>query len=139
LEDQKTTQDQVGHVPYYSYPFIESDNLSDISPSDIGYLKRQGSFSIPARPVLETFVRQYFLCVHPFLPVLDEALFWDIFATCHNETGAMTQISLFTFQAMLFASSSVSNLASVAIDVKLTRTSVCSRQYPSRYWIHEHS
>ncbi|KAL1960772.1 hypothetical protein VTO42DRAFT_6602 [Malbranchea cinnamomea] len=87
------------------YRFLDSSNLSGLPPEDVKFLEMKGSLHIPSRPILDAFVRHYFLHVHPCLPVLNEADFWHLY---HNRSDQpnreVNAMSLFVFQAMLFAS-----------------------------------
>jgi hypothetical protein len=56
-------------------------------------------------------MRQYFSHVHPHLPLIDEAAFWDAFAGRERGHALDFPISNFTFQAMLFACCSVRDSA----------------------------
>lgn len=101
-DTQTTTPD----VTYSYYPFLRVTNFANIPPEDVNHLDRQGCLRVPTRPVLDEFIQQYFLHVHPLLPMLDEGDFWD---TYHGSPGAVNArppppISLLVFQAMLFAS-----------------------------------
>ncbi|UKZ81534.1 hypothetical protein TrVFT333_009306 [Trichoderma virens FT-333] len=49
-------------------------------------------------PILNEFVRMYFLHVHPIVPLIEEGTFWDSFSCTNGE-----KISLLVFQAMIFA------------------------------------
>lgn len=51
------------------------------------------------------FVHNYFLYVHPFLPLLDEARFWQEYRLFNVHRDG---ISILLFHAMLFAASCVS-------------------------------
>jgi hypothetical protein len=88
----------------------EFDDFSELSVEDIRFLKAQGCFQIPAMPALDRFVQQYFLHVHPLLPMIDEANFWNVFNNNSDGHGQPFKISIFTFQAMLFSCCSVRNL-----------------------------
>ncbi|KAH6665007.1 cutinase transcription factor 1 beta [Halenospora varia] len=90
-------------VPYSQYQFIKPDNFSHISTADVEFMKSQGAFQIPAMPALDEFVHEYFRHVHPHLPLIDEAAFWDTFYANERSQHQTYQISVFTFQAMLFA------------------------------------
>ncbi|KAF5024605.1 hypothetical protein F66182_3368 [Fusarium sp. NRRL 66182] len=100
-DSQLTSQ---SHVIYSYYPFLDLD-ISGLSSSDVTYLEAQGCFGVPTREALDDFVREYFLHVHPGLPLLDEAVFWDMYLGNQQSRSGST-LSLFVFQAMLFASSS---------------------------------
>lgn len=64
---------------------------------------------MPEKRLLTEFIRQYFLQIHPSMPVLDEAEVWDIYEQRDGETDA-GRISLFVFQAVLFASCPVGGI-----------------------------
>ncbi|KAK6215270.1 fungal specific transcription factor domain-containing protein [Colletotrichum tabaci] len=91
-------------VTYSFYPFLSLGNLHGIPPQDVNYLELQGCLRIPTRTILDEFVQQYFLHVHPLLPMLNEGDFWDVY--CLNPNGYVPneKLSLLVFQAMLFSS-----------------------------------
>lgn len=90
---------------YYldAYPFLLSDGLKHLAPEDLAFLGSKGSLSVPDRAYTREFITQYFIRIHPILPVLDEVKFWRAF-----EGDSTEKISLFAFQALLFASCPVS-------------------------------
>jgi hypothetical protein len=72
-------------------------------PQDVNYLESQGCFRVPTREILDEFVQQYFLHVHPVLPMLNEGDFWDMYGNS-GHGGSGEKISLLVFQSMLFSS-----------------------------------
>ncbi|KAH6715892.1 hypothetical protein BKA61DRAFT_733726 [Leptodontidium sp. MPI-SDFR-AT-0119] len=91
----------------YSYfDFIEAETFSHIAPEDFKFLEFKGCFHLPARPVLDDLVREYFLHVHPVLPVIDERSFWEMYFPRENNRrrSGGQKIPLFVFRAMLFVS-----------------------------------
>ncbi|KAJ5654693.1 Transcription factor [Penicillium lividum] len=76
--------------------FLYTDDLKCLPSEDIQYLSLKKSLSIPAST--QVFVESYFKKIHPMLPVLDEMQFWRAFGD-HTE-----KISIFVFQALMFAS-----------------------------------
>ncbi|KAL4899243.1 hypothetical protein BDW74DRAFT_183986 [Aspergillus multicolor] len=94
-----------GHVNFASYDFLELRGLTTgiLDRADIAFLTAKGCLSVPAESVLDEFVRQYFLQVHPSSPVIDEAEFWGIYKGTRQGVGK--KISLFVFQAVVFAGS----------------------------------
>ncbi|KAG9495512.1 hypothetical protein J7337_013761 [Fusarium musae] len=84
--------------------------MSGLEPDDVYYLESRNCLSVPTPDALDHFTREYFLHVHPGLPLLDEAQFWAVYSGDKEPCGGPT-ISLFLFQAMLFASCSTSVLA----------------------------
>nr|RBQ86836.1 hypothetical protein FVER53263_12998 [Fusarium verticillioides] len=79
--------------------------MSGLEPDDVYYLESRNCLSVPTPDALDHFIREYFLHVHPGLPLLDEAQFWAVYSGDKEPCGRPT-ISLFLFQAMLFASCS---------------------------------
>ncbi|KAL7755008.1 hypothetical protein ACKLNR_014765 [Fusarium oxysporum f. sp. zingiberi] len=79
--------------------------MSGLEPDDVHYLESRSCLSVPTPDALDDFIREYFLHVHPGLPLLDEAQFWAVYSGDKEPCGEPT-ISLFLFQAMLFASCS---------------------------------
>ncbi|KAL2818059.1 hypothetical protein BJX63DRAFT_429384 [Aspergillus granulosus] len=91
-------------VLYSFHPFLKLPGITDIPQEDIQYLNLKGCFRVPSGGTLDEFVRKYFLYVHPCLPIINEAEFWQMYYH-HSAPGAKEDgLSLFTFQAMLFAS-----------------------------------
>lgn len=90
-------------VSYSYYPFLTMGNARRIPHQDFNFLETQGCMRVPIRPWLDEIVQQYFLHVHPFLPLVHEGDFWDLYQHDGEEpTGE--KVSLLLFQAMLFAS-----------------------------------
>ncbi|KAF5612795.1 cutinase transcription factor 1 beta [Fusarium sp. NRRL 25303] len=80
--------------------FIIDPDLSQLPPDDVSFLRQQGCLNVPPRPILDEFIREYFLHVHPMLPLMDECVFWEQYGQKKNK------LSLFLVQAMMFASCS---------------------------------
>jgi hypothetical protein len=95
------------HVMYSNFSFLEAD-ISLMSQEDAHFLDTQGCFKVPGRQAVDKFVREYFLHVHPSLPLLDESAFWEMYSQSDRSPRSGVSLSLFVFQAMLFVSSSVS-------------------------------
>ena len=95
-------------VVYTDYRFLGISNLPNMRSRDIDYLELQGCFLIPRREALDHIVQQYFLRVHPFLPLLNEKTFWEMYNGRIPSNAPALTFSLLTFQALLFASSNVS-------------------------------
>lgn len=94
----------------YSYfDFLEAETLSHIAPEDFKFLEYKGCFHLPARPILDDLVREYFLHVHPMLPIIDEKAFWEMYVPREGNAKRCGQrkIPLFVFRAMLFVSCGV--------------------------------
>lgn len=120
--DQRVTVD--ADITYSYYPFLAVTNLQNVMPQDVNYLESQGCFRIPTRAILDEFVQQYFLHVHPLLPFINEGDFWDLY--CHQGSeGTGEKMSLLVFQAMLFSCCNVSQQFRIYIsDMSLIRISL---------------
>ncbi|KAG5744532.1 hypothetical protein H9Q69_013953 [Fusarium xylarioides] len=87
------------HITYSYYPFLTVD-MSGLEPDDVYYLESRNCLSVPTPDALDHFIREYFLHVHPGLPLLDEAEFWAVYSGDKESCGGTT-ISVFLLQAML--------------------------------------
>ncbi|KAI1378589.1 fungal-specific transcription factor domain-containing protein [Hypoxylon crocopeplum] len=90
-------------VTYSYYPFLRIGNLHNIMPQDVNYLESQGCLRVPTRAILDEFVQQYFLHIHPIMPILNEGDFWDMYCS-QTSTESSDKISLVFCQALLFSS-----------------------------------
>ncbi|KAI1136084.1 fungal-specific transcription factor domain-containing protein [Hypoxylon sp. FL0543] len=90
-------------VTYSYYPFLTIGNLHNIMPQDVNYLESQGCLRVPTRAILDEFVQQYFLHIHPIMPILNEGDFWDMYCN-QSPAGPTDKITLVFFQALLFSS-----------------------------------
>jgi hypothetical protein len=86
--------------------FLHLESLENVPAEDVNFMNAKGCFHVPSRPMLDEFVREYFLHVHPNLPILNEGEFWLMFLGSRR-TKPAKRFSLFVFQAMLCASCSV--------------------------------
>ncbi|KAK1237215.1 hypothetical protein MKX07_006094 [Trichoderma sp. CBMAI-0711] len=93
-----STLDGVIYSNFETLPFIRPPDLMHVSALDIRFMQLNGCFDLPSMPILNEFIRIYFLHVHPIIPLLDEGDFWDSYS-CANEK----RISLLVFQAIIFA------------------------------------
>jgi len=91
-----------------SYAFLKPSSLCGLAASEIDFLERQGCFIVPRKPELDVFIKEYFLYVHPMLPIFSEGEFWNLYSNSETNGCDKCQLSLFTFQAMLAATASVS-------------------------------
>jgi hypothetical protein len=94
--------------------------MQHLSPTETRNLERQLCFQVPSGAVLDEFVRQFFLYVHPCLPMLNEGVFWSMYSNRPHPGPEALSCSLVVFQAMLFASSRVSSLLTWPIKQALT-------------------
>ncbi|KAJ4176778.1 hypothetical protein NW759_017500, partial [Fusarium solani] len=117
-------------VIYCRYPFLTVADIHRIPQQDASYLELQGCFKVPARPLLNEFVRQYFLHVHPILPVVNEGDFWALYD--HDDGQLLNEsFPLLLFQAMLFAASTFVSWSTVRAlgypDTRSLRTTLLRR------------
>ncbi|KAL7947615.1 fungal-specific transcription factor domain-containing protein [Trichoderma barbatum] len=88
----------IGYSSHDTLPFIRAPELGHLSALDIRFMQLNGCFDLPPMPILNEFVRMYFLHVHPIVPLIEEGEFWGSFSCTSGE-----KISLLVFQAMIFA------------------------------------
>lgn len=73
---------------------------------DLIFLESRGCFQVPSEHILIQLLELYFLHVHPMLPILREADFWEALEA--EGSGVTGEHSDLLIQAMLFAASPVS-------------------------------
>ncbi|KAI5462817.1 fungal-specific transcription factor domain-containing protein [Mariannaea sp. PMI_226] len=95
----------MSEILFTSYGFLALKGLPFLSQLDAQFLESNGCFHLPLRPVLEEFLRTYFLYVHPCYPLINEAEFWKVYCEVKDDDGSRTTMSLLVLQGMLFASS----------------------------------
>ncbi|OQU94611.1 Fungal specific transcription factor domain-containing protein [Cladophialophora immunda] len=78
---------------------------------DVQYLERLGCYRVPSRALLDEFVKAYFRYIHPHQPILDEGDFWRVYTS--PPTAQPRTISIFVFQAMLFAACSFVSFSTI--------------------------
>lgn len=99
------------HTVLFSYyPFVAISHNSQVSPQEFNFLQQQGCLSLPTRAMLDEFMHQYFLRVHPLLPLLDEGEFWDAYSMRGAEARPTSAIPLLFIQAMVFVACNVSRV-----------------------------
>ncbi|KAF4446838.1 hypothetical protein F53441_9542 [Fusarium austroafricanum] len=85
---------------YSSMPFLRTLNMRDC---DFNHLNAQGCLRVPSKPILDEFIRHYFLYIHPLLPLLNEADFWNAYDPKPNTATPGTPVSMLLLQSMMFA------------------------------------
>ncbi|RDW77465.1 hypothetical protein BP6252_05518 [Coleophoma cylindrospora] len=108
-EDAKENID----VIYSYYNFLSIEPASHIPPDDFKFLERKGCFHLPSRSILNEFVREYYLHIHPCLPIIHEKDFWDMYLDNGRGSKVHSRLSLFVFRAMIFASCSFVSLSAI--------------------------
>lgn len=97
--------DLISEVIYSYFHFLAVSNLPNIPPQDVNFLETQGCLRVPTRTLLDEFFHQYFLHVHPLLPLINEGEFWVMYSHGMARGNAHSgRFSLLVFQAILFAS-----------------------------------
>ena len=90
-------------VIFSRYSFLSSSLLWKLDHEDDAMLLEQrGCLHVPKKPVLDDIMKQYFLNVHPILPLLNELDFWTMYNSPTPLSAPFYQTSLFLFQSMLF-------------------------------------
>ncbi|KAI0804418.1 hypothetical protein GGR55DRAFT_691011 [Xylaria sp. FL0064] len=117
-------------ITYSYYPFISISNLHNVMPQDVNYLDSQGCLRIPTRAILDEFMQQYFLHVHPLLPFINEGDFWNLY--CHQGSeGSGEKMSLLLLQAMMFSCCNFVSKASIKAlgfpDIRTARATLYRR------------
>lgn len=86
------------------HPFLDTETIRALPYKDVEVLRQKGSLVVPDRETSMEFIDQYFRRIHPSVPMLDEAQFMRVF-----DRDSTQKLSLFVFQAVLFAASPISN------------------------------
>jgi hypothetical protein len=71
-----------------------------IAPEDVKYLHTKGALSLPSLELQNALLRAYVEYVHPYMPLLELGEFLGII---NSREGLCGQVSLFLYQAVLFA------------------------------------
>ncbi|KAI8240650.1 Cutinase transcription factor 1 beta [Colletotrichum sp. SAR 10_99] len=89
-----------------------------IAQEDVTYLHAKGALTLPALTLQNALLQAYVEYVHPYMPLLE---LYDFLATINAHDGLNGQISLFLYQAVMFA-------ATAFVDMKVLREA----GYPTR-------
>lgn len=108
-EPPNSSPPQITQLPRPSchpdYAFLQVPDTKDLLPQDAAFLVSQGCFIVPQRAALDDFLRQYFLHVHPMLPILNEKDFWLSYNSVDSDVDY--QMPMLVLQGLLFISSGV--------------------------------
>ncbi|KAF4448686.1 hypothetical protein F53441_7940 [Fusarium austroafricanum] len=103
-EPPKFTQVSPPGAPCHpDYAFLQIPDTKDLLPQDLAFLVSQGCFVVPQRAALDDFLRQYFLHVHPMLPLLNEKDFWLSYNSVDSDVEY--EMPMLVLQGILFISS----------------------------------
>ncbi|KIL92199.1 hypothetical protein FAVG1_04607 [Fusarium avenaceum] len=106
-EPLNSSSPQITQLPgpscHPDYAFLQVPDTKDLLPQDAAFLVSQGCFIVPQRAALDDFLRQYFLHVHPMLPILNEKDFWLSYNSVDSDVEY--QMPMLVLQGLLFISS----------------------------------
>ncbi|KAL3456989.1 fungal-specific transcription factor domain-containing protein [Aspergillus heterothallicus] len=97
----RTDRDPV-QVPCLWYDFIPAFGGGKCDLDRLPLLEEAGALDLPGKPELDILLRHYFLYVHPFCPLVDEAVFWRAYKQTREGD---TRIPLLLLRAMIFCGS----------------------------------
>jgi hypothetical protein len=89
---------------YSKCRFVTIGEPSALDSADEALLTAKGCTQVPTYDLLEDFMKQYFIHIQPYAPLMDESMFWNIYEMKPDD-GQPRHIHLLLLQAMLFASS----------------------------------
>ncbi|SPO00976.1 related to cutinase transcription factor 1 beta [Cephalotrichum gorgonifer] len=110
----------LGNPQFPSVDDLDQSNLlppficvfpAKISSQDIRFLREKGAASLPGPALQNALLQAYVEYVHPYMPLLD---IQDFLATVNARDGSRGQVSLFLYQAVMFA-------ATAFVDMKALR------------------
>lgn len=113
-------------LAYSQYPFIQPVAMDRLERSKALFIETQECLSLPQKSEVDAFVRHYFLYVHPFAPLFDEAAFCRAY---RDARPGSTQISLTVFRAMMFSASCVGAIPYPSDIVSLTADSLSRKKW----------
>lgn len=94
-----------GTTCHPDYSFLQAPDTASLLPQDLAFLTSQGCFIVPHRAALDEFMQQYFLHVHPMLPILNEKDHWQAYNS--QDSQGQGGMSILVLQGLLFVSSGV--------------------------------
>ncbi|KAJ3456118.1 hypothetical protein MRS44_016141 [Fusarium solani] len=104
-DEKSEATDGTPFVLAIHYPFIDPGAVWRLSPGEMTLLEKRRCFQVPAEPVLAEFIQNYFMYMHPFLPLVDEASFWELYSSPPSTFLDKPRFSLFVVHTLLFISS----------------------------------
>lgn len=95
--------------PYTYYKFLCIEGSDTLEPEKREFLEKQGILQVPNPTVVNAALQQYFIHVHPYLPLLKDDAFWNTNddETYENSDFSQNRLSLFLFNAIMSASCAV--------------------------------
>lgn len=113
-----------GTTCHPDYSFLQAPDTKSLLPQDLAFLTSQGCFIVPHRAALDEFMQQYFLHVHPMLPILNEKDHWQAYNS--QDSQGQGRMSILVLQGLLFVSSGVRSPFSPREPHHLTRVQFMS-------------
>lgn len=95
---------------------------SRIASEDVKYLHMKGALSLPNHPLQTALLQAYVEYVHPYMPLVDLN---EFLAIVNSREGLCGQVSLFLYQAVMFA-------ATAFVDMKALREAGYSTRKAAR-------
>lgn len=105
---ESPSKDEGPFIPFSTYPAVRAHGLEQLGREELSFLEQKGCLLLPKKPVLDQFLQQYFLRVHPILPVLRESDIRSAFLGCSPSSTLQGPVALVIMQAILFLASPVS-------------------------------
>ncbi|KAL2670134.1 hypothetical protein Neosp_015015 [[Neocosmospora] mangrovei] len=100
-----------GTTCHPDYSFLQAPDTKSLLPQDLAFLTSQGCFIVPHRAALDEFMQQYFLHVHPMLPILNEKDHWQAYNS--QDSQGQGGMSILVLQGLLFVSSGFMSLDTI--------------------------
>ncbi|RSM09179.1 hypothetical protein CEP52_004286 [Fusarium oligoseptatum] len=100
-----------GSTCHPDYSFLQAPDTKSLLPQDLAFLTSQGCFVVPHRAALDEFMQQYFLHVHPMLPILNEKDHWQAYNS--QDPQGQGSMSILVLQGLLFVSSGFMSLDTI--------------------------
>ncbi|KAF9882905.1 hypothetical protein FE257_004886 [Aspergillus nanangensis] len=107
--DPSASPSKSEEIGFAAYGFLTTGFLRALCQDDVRFLEEQFCLHVPQRDLLDEFITQYFLHLHPAFPLLDQTQFLAIYhptttASSQEDTSGHSTMSLFLLQAILFGS-----------------------------------
>ncbi|KAH7142766.1 fungal-specific transcription factor domain-containing protein [Dactylonectria estremocensis] len=102
LSRRKQQSTGYSSVLFSFYHFVSAEMLLSLDQDDSICLEQRGCLHLPPKPVLYELIRQYFLHVHPTLPLINERNFWALYNAQPSAVTLAERIPLAVLQAMIF-------------------------------------
>lgn len=106
---QRQETKEPSFVLFSCYHFVSASVIWGMGQDDSRYLEQRGCLSLPEKAILDQFIQQYFLHVHPIIPIINEGDFWAMYHSQPGEAKWTGTFPLVILQAMIFVACPVSS------------------------------